>query len=372
MRIALVTCVYPPYMSGMGNVAASHAHHLRDLGHEVVVFCPAHDDAPGWQEVDGIRVERLRPTVRHGNSALVPQLLTRMRGFDAAYLHYPFFGGLEFAVIAARARRIPYVVFFHMDVLWDGWRGAVLKAYERFVEPWLLLGARAVLASSTEYADARSPSRVRGLVITESPFSLDLDRFHPPAHGGELADPPVVLHVGAMDQGHAFKGVPQMIDAFARVRAEGVPCQLTLVGDGELRPSFEERARLTGYADDITFLGRASDEDLARAYRSAAVTVLPSTTAEEAFGVVLIEAMASGCPVVASDLPGVASVARSGGGTVVAPGDVAGLAAALEPILTDPARRAAMSRAALAAIPRYHPDSERDRLARAFAGIAGS
>lgn len=370
MRIALVTCVYPPYMSGMGNVAASHAHHLRDLGHDVTVFCPAHDDHPGRDEVDGIRVERLRPLVRHGNSALVPQLLTRIRDVDAAYLHYPFFGGLEFAAAAARIKRIPYVVFFHMDVLWDGWRGTVLSAYERTVEPWLLRGAVAVLASSREYAAARSPSGIRGLTITESPFSLDLDRFRPPSPGEGLADPPVILHVGAMDAGHAFKGVPQLIDAFAIVRAAGTPCHLHLVGDGELRQSFEDRARSTGYGEDIVFLGRTDDDTLAREYRQATVTVLPSTTAEEAFGVVLIEAMASGCPVVASDLPGVASVARSGGGLVVAPGDVGGLAAAITSVVAEPARRQGMSRMAMSSIDRYHPDRERERLRQAFAGIA--
>ncbi len=368
MRIALVSCVYPPYKSGIGNVAAAHAGHLTALGHQVTVLCPAHDDPPGRSIVDGIPVQRLGAAVRHGNSALVPQIFNQVKGFDAAYLMYPFFGGAEPAAAGCRARRIPYVVFFHMDVLWGGWRGGVLAGYERAVEPSLMRGAHAVLASSHEYADSRSLGRIRGLRVSESPYSLDLTRFHPPTGDEQLAQPPVVLSVGAMDRGHAFKGVPQLIQAFAAVRRT-TPCRLVLVGDGELRPGYERMARGTGFGDDITFLGRADDDALAAAYRTATVMVLPSTTAEEAFGVVLVEAMASGCPVVASDLPGVAAVARSGGGLLVPPGDVAGLADAIGRVVADPALRASMSQSALDGIDRYRPEAERQRLAQAFAGI---
>lgn len=368
MRIALVSCVYPPYKSGIGNVAASHARQLTDLGHDVTVFCPAHDDAPGVSTHDGIAVERLRPLIRHGNSALVPQLWSRVKHFDAAYIMYPFFGGAEFAAAAARRHGVPYVVFFHMDVIWSGWRGKALDAYERLLEPSLMRGAHAVLASSHEYAASRSLGKIRGLSVIESPYSLDLDRFRPPEPGEELAEPPAILSVGAMDVGHAFKGVPELIQAFSVVRSH-VPCQLVLVGDGELRKGYEQQAHATGCGADITFLGRADDAALANAYRTATVMALPSTTAEEAFGVVLVEAMASGCPVIASDLPGVATVAKSGGGTLVPPGDVRALADALRDVVTNPARRREMSAAAIAGISRYQPDAERERLARAFAGI---
>ncbi len=123
MKIALVSCVYPPYKSGIGNVAARHARQLTDMGHRVTVYCPVHDDEPGRDIVDGIVVERLRSLVRHGNSALVPQLVRHMKGHDAVYIMWPFFGGAESAAIGARMHKIPYIVFFHMDVLWDGWRG---------------------------------------------------------------------------------------------------------------------------------------------------------------------------------------------------------------------------------------------------------
>ena len=363
-----MACVYPPYKSGIGNVAARHARQLTDMGHRVTVFCPAHDDEPGRDIVDGIIVERLRQLVRHGNSALVPQLAWRTRGFDVVYVMWPFFGGAEAAAIGALLRRTPYVVFFHMDVLWSGWRGRVLNAYERVVEPWLMRRASAVLASSTELAQASSVGGVEGLDIIPSPYSLDLSRFRPPTSDERLADPPTVLFVGAMDSGHAFKGVPELIRAFAKVRAD-TPCSLELIGDGDLRPEFTRLAQASGAGDHITFLGRVDDDGLAAAYRRAAVVVLPSTTREEAFGVVLAEGMASGCPCIASDFPGVDAVVRSGDGILVTPGDVDALGRAIADVVGDPARRMSMSRAALAGIGRYSPEAERERLASVFDGL---
>ena len=125
--------------------------------------------------------------------------------------------------------------------------------------------------------------------------------------------------------------------------------------------------------DDINFLGRVDDDELARTYRMGSVVVLPSTTREEAFGVVLAEGMASGCPCIASDFPGVDAVVKSGDGILVPPGDVPALADAIAAVIGDPTRQAQMSKAALAGVIRYSPEAERDRLAVAFAGIpAGS
>jgi glycosyltransferase involved in cell wall biosynthesis len=340
------------------------------MGHRVTVYCPSHDDEPGRDIVDGIVVERLRALVRHGNSALVPQLASHMKGHDAVYIMWPFFGGAEPAALGARLHGIPYVVFFHMDVLWDGWRGTVLRVYERTAEPWIMRHAHAVLASSTELAQASSLGGVRGIRVQPSPYSLDLSRFRPPGPDDPRPAVPSIVFVGAMDGGHAFKGVPQLIDAFARVRAH-TPCTLDLVGDGDLRPGFEARARASGVGDDIRFLGRVDDDELARTYRAGSVVVLPSTTREEAFGVVLAEGMASGCPCIASDFPGVDAVVKSGDGILVPPGDVPALARAIASVVGDPERQARMSEAALAGVVRYSPEAERERLTAAFAGIPG-
>lgn len=380
MRIAAVTCVYPPYRGGIGSAAQRQAALLTELGHEVEIYCPATEGPAGDEWVDGVLVHRLAPLVRYGNSALLPALARRVGGHDALYLHYPFFGGAEPAVLGALVRRRPYVAYFHMDVVGTGVRGAVLRAYDRTVAPAILRGARAVLVSSEDYARHSTIARHRPRRLIAQPYGADTRVYRPgPADPAALRargldpDLPLVLFVGGMDAPHAFKGVPELVRAFGR-SGLAARARLALVGEGELRSGYERMAREAGLEDAVRFLGRVSEEDLVGLYRAATVTTLPSTTSEEAFGLVLTEAMACGCPVVASALPGVREVVGTGpaaAGLAVPPGDVGALAVALARVVDDAALRARLSEGALEAVAaRYSRDAERATLGRVFGALA--
>jgi glycosyltransferase involved in cell wall biosynthesis len=209
------------------------------------------------------------------------------------------------------------------------------------------------------------------------PYAVDTDAFSPAAGADEdlaaLGVDPArsrLLFVGAMDRDHAFKGIPELLRAFGAASAAD-RAQLVLVGDGDLRPEYERLAADLLPHGAAVFVGRAPDADLLRLYRSSAATVLPSTTREEAFGVVLIESMACGTPVVASALPGVRGVIEDGAqGLLVPPGDADALAGALAAVLDDPGRRAAMAASARArAVERFSSARERAVLAETFAGL---
>ena len=353
MRVACITCTYPPYAGGIGNVAARHARMLADAGHQVAVGTPAFDQQPGRQVVDGITVHRLPVLVRHGNSALVRDLGRLVRHADVAYLHYPFYGGAEIAATAARRAGVPYAVFFHMDVHRTGVAGGFVAAHRRLAQPRIMTGARAVLVSSADYATASSLAGLQLPNVIESPYAAP-DRFSagtpdPGALARMSIDPerPVFLFVGAMDVDHAFKGVPELLQAFSAVRDHPARPQLVLAGGGGQREHFIEVARGMG-SPDVVFPGRVSDDDLVQLYRCAYATVLPSTNSDEAYGVVLAEGMACGSPGIASALPGVRTVLIEGEtGLLVPPGDVPALADALSALLDKPDRRQEMSRAAL-------------------------
>jgi glycosyltransferase involved in cell wall biosynthesis len=112
---------------------------------------------------------------------------------------------------------------------------------------------------------------------------------------------------------------------------------LDVVGSGDDVAALQEQARRLGVADLVTWHGRVAHEDLPDHYRRAGVTVLPSLTEAESFGMTLVEAMAGGCPVVGSDVGGVPFVVRDGvDGLLVRPGDLDALAAALARVLTEP------------------------------------
>jgi glycosyltransferase involved in cell wall biosynthesis len=124
-----------------------------------------------------------------------------------------------------------------------------------------------------------------------------------------------VLFVGRLVP---YKGLDVLLHALHR---HPVHLPLVIAGDGPQRRALESLAAQLGVR--TRFLGRVSDQELPDLYRNAALTVLPSVNRQEAFGISLLESMACGTPVVASDLPGVAQLARLGG--IVAPPGNAGV-----------------------------------------------
>jgi rhamnosyl/mannosyltransferase len=144
---------------------------------------------------------------------------------------------------------------------------------------------------------------------------------------------PGVLLVGRLNH---YKGVEYLTDAMAE--ASGT---LLIAGEGEHREVLERRVSDKGVEDRIHFLGYVSDEKLAGAYQLADLFVLPSVERSEAFGIVQLEAMARGVPVVNTDLPtGVPWVSKGGQtGLTVPPRDVEALADAIEFLIEDEERR---------------------------------
>lgn len=350
MRIAHIVCTYPPYYGGMGNVVFQMASELTKLGHEVEVLTPDYYPA---EEIKPVTVEpeeghapkitelidyatRLKPALQYGNAAYIPQIQNELDRFDLVHLHYPFFG------VANLVRRWkirnpqkPLVITYHMDTRAPSWKGLFFKYYAKFWMPRILGVADRLLVSSSDYLIA---SDARGLYPDkwiELSFGVDVERFQPrgilPQIFQDLnldQDLPTVLFVGGMDSAHYFKGVPILLQSLFYLKENKVPTQAVLVGDGDLRSDFELRAKSFGLDNLIRFVGRVSDEDLPIYYNSVDLFVLPSINRGEAFGMVLLEAMSSGVPVVASDLPGVRTLAQDGG-IAIQPNDPQALAEAI-------------------------------------------
>ena len=353
LRIAHVTATFPPYRGGTGNVCYHNARELARRGHDVHVFTSTVDGAPQRETRDGIEIHRLSPLVRVGNAPLLPQLLSALRGFDVIHLHYPFYGG-EITTLAARLRHTPLVITYHQDVFQTGLLGMGASILVRTLGRWTLRSADRLLFTSADYGRAsyvRPMMTGREQTIGELANGVDVTAFIPgpaPQHLRErygLRDgDQVALLVGGLDQAHYFKGVDIFLQALS-----GLPAHVhgVLVGDGDLRPSYQARAAALGMTERIIFAGRVPDSELADYYRLADVTVLPSTTMGEAFGLVLVESMACGRPVIASDLPGVRTVVAEGvDGFLVPPGNSSTLAECLRTMLAVPAaQRHAMGRA---------------------------
>src|SRR3989338_3398366 len=149
MRIAYLTCVYPPYPGGIGIVAQGLARQMAKRGHAVEVFTQRQKDYR-LQTTD-YRLHELRPWLRWGNGAFLPQLLWKLRGFDIVHLLYPFFGVAELLPILRRISRAKIIVHHTMDAAASGLLGKVFSFHNRRVMPRLLRHADCVIALSEDY-----------------------------------------------------------------------------------------------------------------------------------------------------------------------------------------------------------------------------
>lgn len=334
MKIAHIVCSYPPYYGGMGTVALETVRVLLERGHEVEVITPFYGQFPEREEQYEPEIKeqidlakRITPTLQYGNAARMPNLERELETYDLVHLHYPFFGTAG-AVRKWKLKHpdVPFVVTYHMDTRAGGWKGLIFKLYAKYYLPKMLDVADCILASSFDYIES-SDARIHYLEHKEKwrelPFGVDTNRFAPREKPVDLflkhlLDPtlPTLLFVGGMDAPHYFKGITVLLKAFAELQRQGVSVQLMLVGDGELRTQYEMQAKVLGIEKSIRFVGRVSHEELPSYYNAADAVVLPSIHQGEAFGMVLLEAMASGVPVIASELPGVRTVVMHGGYTV--------------------------------------------------------
>lgn len=364
-RIAIVTPVYPPYRGGMGAVAARDAAQLKARGFEVDVYTP---DYPG--RAKGKEATYLPYWFAFGNAACVPSLYKFLGEHNLAHLHYPFYGADTFVWLWSLLKKRPYVITYHMRAKTHDWRNFIFAGHRWLLEPFIVRSARAVFVSSLDYAQSIG---LRHEHLVELPFGVDGRRFSPGrddelrARHGLSSSSFVFIFVGGLDEAHSFKGVDVLIRAAASLpRAQD--WRLLLVGDGDMRAEYEALAAKLGVSDKLVFTGAVSELDLPRAYRAADVHVLPSITKSEAFGLVTLEAAATGLPSIVSDLPGVRTLVVAGEtGQIVEPNNEQALARAMATLMASPELAKNMGiKARARVLARYTADTLADRLFQVY------
>jgi glycosyltransferase involved in cell wall biosynthesis len=286
-----------------------------------------------------------------GLSAALPRELFRAPR-DITVLHEP--NPVALVADCVTGGRGPLVVYFHSEVVRAEWKYALL--YRPFLRRVLDRAARIIVASPSmaESAEQLADHRHKCVVI---PYGIDraplADTPDVRARAVSLREElgtPLVLFTGRLVP---YKGVDVLLRAMASVDA-----RLVVVGDGPLRGALETQARAT-CGGRVTFAGIVADDELTALYHACDVFVLPSVTRAEAFGMVQIEAMACGKPVVSTSVPsGVPWVNQhQETGLIVPPADPDALAGAVRCLLGDASLRARLG------------DGGRRRVAREFTAI---
>jgi len=318
VRILEVVVRYPPYIGGVELATHQLAKQWAERGEQVRVLCAAEPEQPA--ALDGVSVHRLPYLGKIGNTNLCWSLGRALRLEDADMVHssLPTAGFADRAAAEASRRRMPFVLTYYNDLVGTGHVGLLAALYNRLLLPPLLRRSARVVVSRRDL-DWVSPrlQTVRSKLVP-IPLGVDLDRFSPRpiAPSSETR----IGFLSVLDAQHRYKGLVELLRGIAGAVQRGCRIRLVVGGDGGARPELERLATELGLDAVAQFVGRIPDAHLPSFYRNLDLFALPSTDRrQEGFGLVALEAMACGRPVLITEVPAVAAdVLRNGAGLVLA------------------------------------------------------
>ncbi|GAB6102943.1 glycosyltransferase family 4 protein [Thermococcus atlanticus] len=339
MRIALVSDWYYPKIGGV----ATHMHHLalklRERGHEITIVTNSRGEL-GEEGINLLRIPGVVSPILDVNITYslksTRELNEFLKDFDVIHSHHAF---TPLALKAAKAGRrmgkatvltTHSISFAHESRLWEA-LGLTFPLFSKYLRyPHRIIAvSKAAKAFIEHFTDTP---------IEIIPNGVDDGIFRPVRNREKIKEEfgvegRVVLYVSRMSY---RKGPHVLLNAFSGIE----DAVLIMVGSGEMLPFLKAQAKFLRIEDRVRFLGYVESGMLPKLFGMADVFVLPSVTAE-AFGIVILEAMASGVPVVATDVGGIPEIVReSESGVLVPPGNELELRNAIQKLLLDDGLRA--------------------------------
>ena len=358
LKIGIVSPYGYPHPGGV-NEHVRHAYEaMRRMGHDVWIITSKYGKerttegrvirlGTGWAAPANGSVGRVTLGLRFKHQAR--ELLEAQR-FDILHFHEPFVPFLSPTVLD-QSDTVNIATFHAFGGFSPSyWVGSKVTRHLAAK----LHGRIAVSGAARHFISRYFPGDYRII-----PNGVDLDRFADAEPFEELRDGTInILFVGRFEE---RKGLIHLLRAYHRLRKRHVDARLLVIGTGPKQREYRRFVGLRGIRD-VEFLGRVSDDAKARYFASADIFCAPAT-GQESFGIVLLEAMAAGVPIVASDIHGYKSVVQRGvQGLLVEPRNPRALAAALYRLANDPELRHEMGEAGRRKAPEYSWDRVTERI----------
>lgn len=360
MKIALVSPYDIAYPGGVTLHIAALACQLRDMGHTVKILAPCSDSSEDIEGIDILPCGRPVPIPTAGSVArlsfsvwLRPKLqsMFRRERFDVIHVHEPFMPFLPWVItdMSPTATVATFHAYNEHSRRYWFWK-PVFNRLARNIDKRI-----AVSTAARDYVSYHYPGEYEII-----PNGVQVDKFSKPAppmpeyQDGKLN----ILFVGRLEK---RKGLRFLLGAYSRLKWHFPDIRLIVVGPGT--PDADSWRVIGERAiKDVVLTGPVSDKDLPRYYQTADIFCSPAT-GRESFGIVLIEAMASGKPVVATNIGGYSSVVTHGKqGLLVPPKDEKALAEVLKTLITDPSLREKMGRCGTESADQYRWERVADRV----------
>ena len=345
-RLLIAGKAYAPHIGGIETVMQQTAEYMRRYAKTKVLCCRDDFGLTRKEKVHGVPVTYAGSL---GTFASCPVSFSFLREFsskamlaDTVEVHLPFPVADLALLLSGYKGRV--VVAWHSDVVRQK---ALLTVYKPLMK-WLLKRADVILVATRAHIDSSpylQPFRGKCVIV---PYGIEPAEYEVRPHLEPLSaqlhnkSAKKILFTGRLVY---YKGADVLLEAFANLHTEA---ELFFAGTGVLEQELQARAEVLGIRDRVHFLGRRMTPELRDMFADCDLFVLPSVANSEAFGIVQLEAMVYGKPVINTALPtGVPLVSIHGEtGLTVPPQDAAALTEAMEQLLTDDALRAEYGRAA--------------------------
>lgn len=350
MNILFVTQSFYPVLGGGENYILYLGKALNKRGHKISVVTSRTDCVSSYVKIDGVDTYYCPHFELLGMPVVSPGLVYRIvRNVEPDIVHCsgPCITE-DLGFLFSRISRIPVVTTYHADLNLEK---AVSCLYMRAKNRLILRRMDAVIVTtsiSKELLSSRKLPTDKIHVISDGVCTY---RFKPAPNRSLLRevlgipDKNIILFVGGLSRSHAYKRVDLLIRAVKLLEEQHQKIYLVVVGNGNLMKFFEELVRSLSINHIVSFRNNVDDDTLPNYYTASDVFVLPSPSQKEGFGLVLLEAMACGCPVVTTSGCGGAEIVRqSQGGLLATPYDVYDLADKISAILNNSELRARLGK----------------------------
>lgn len=337
---------YYPAVGGVETNIRSVSSELIKHGYEVTVAASTIPNASKEEIVDGVIVIRTKPLFTVFKVPFLPgygKLLSSVTP-DIFHAHGMVPGVTDVALFHASKRKIPSVLTYQFDGNGESFLGnAFASAYNHTLNRKAVSKANAIIATTRSYAETSPVLKDYLDKVEIIPNGVDLEKFNPNINSGDVRERyqlPSSKLVFALGRFVKYKGFEYLIRAMKSVD----DATLILGGAGALEGYYRQIVHNESLENKVRFLGFVPDEDLPKLYTVSDLFVLPSTLRGEAFGITILEAMACGIPVIASDLPGMRELVADNCGMKTKPGDTKALADSINHLLSNDSLRSNMSK----------------------------
>lgn len=364
---------YTPVVGGIETVAEAITGAVNGFADMSILVCSEHKDRERGLTLDGTEIYRARTLGKLFSMPLSREYIKAFRKMaknaDVIQLHAPFPLSDLALLLSGRAKKAKIAVWWHSDVV----KQKKLMLFYKPLMKYMLRRTDKIFVASEAIIEQSKHLGAFKDKIEVIPFGISIEKYERGekkpilTEGLNVKESVKLLFVGRLV---SYKGVDVLLKALAKTNG----AELFIIGSGELEGALNNQAKTLGINEKVHFLGSVEEDELKSAFADCDIFVLPSVTRAECFGLVQLEAMVYGKPVINTALPtAVPEVSIDGKtGLTVAPGDADALAGAINKLVKDKEKREEYGRAARARCEKeYSLSLMQEHLRRSYAEMLG-